>query len=103
MSWEEHKRLMEGLIEVIRAQDHCVIPLVAGFNWGYDLTPVRHSPIAFPGVAYVAHPYPQKREPPWEEKWEQDWGFVADRYPMIATEFGFMSSDGPGRPRAGDR
>jgi endoglucanase len=98
MSWEEHKQLMEELIAVIFARDPAAIPLVTGFNWGYDLTPVRHSPVAFPGVAYVSHPYPQKREPPWEEKWEQDWGFVADTYPMVATEFGFMSSDGPGAP-----
>jgi endoglucanase len=96
MSWEEHRQLMEELIAAIRARDSTVIPLVAGFNWGYDLTPVRHSPIGFPGVAYVSHPYPQKRGPPWEEKWEQDWGFVADTYPMVATEFGFMSADGRG-------
>jgi endoglucanase len=96
MSWAEHKELMEEIIAVIYAHDTMVIPLVAGFDWGYDLTPVRHDPIEFPGVAYVSHPYPQKRTQPWEEKWERDWGFVADHYPVVATEFGFMSADGRG-------
>jgi hypothetical protein len=95
-SWPAHKAVMEELIGVIRAHDTKSIPLVAGFDWGYDLTPVRDDPLDVPGVAYVTHPYPQKREPPWEEKWERDWGFVADRYPIIATEFGFMSADGRG-------
>lgn len=96
ISWTEHKELMEEIIGVIYSHDTTVIPLVAGFNWAYDLTVVRYEPIAYPGVAYVTHPYPQKREKPWEEKWEQDWGFVADHYPIVASELGFMSADGPG-------
>ncbi|MCB0743828.1 MAG: cellulase family glycosylhydrolase, partial [Ignavibacteriae bacterium] len=83
-------------IGIIYAHDTTVIPLVAGFNWAYDLTNVKYEPIAYPGVAYVTHPYPQKREKPWEEKWEKDWGFVADHYPVIATELGFVTADGRG-------
>lgn len=90
-SWPEHKALMEEIIATIRRHDTKSIPLVAGFDWGYDLTPVRTDPIDAPGVAYVAHPYPQKRQPPWEAKWQADWGFVADTYPLVATEFGFMA------------
>jgi hypothetical protein len=96
LSWEQHKELMEEIISVIYAHARSVIPLVGGLDWAYDLTYVKDSPIAFPGIAYVAHPYPQKRTPPWEEKWEQDFGFVADTYPVVATEFGFMSADGRG-------
>lgn len=90
MTWDQHKEMMEELIDIIHAHDKTKVPLVAGFDWAYDLTPVRNKPIARPGVAYVAHPYPQKRPRPWEPKWEQDWGFVADKYPIIATELGFM-------------
>lgn len=96
ISWERHKAMMEALIDSIRANNKAAIPLVAGFDWAYDLTPVRTRPIDRPSVAYVSHPYPQKRPAPWEPKWEQDWGFVADRYPIIATEFGFMSESGRG-------
>lgn len=96
ISWERHKAMMEALIDTIRVHNKAAIPLVAGFDWAYDLTPVRTKPIERPSVAYVSHPYPQKRPAPWEPKWEQDWGFVADRYPIIATEFGFMSESGRG-------
>lgn len=96
MTWAEYKALMEEIISIIYAHDTSVIPLVGGFNWAYDLTDVKDAPIDFPGVAYVTHPYPQKREQPWEEKWERDWGFVADTYPVVATEFGFMGEDGRG-------
>jgi endoglucanase len=87
---------MEEIISVVRAHDEMTIPLVAGLDWGYDLTAVREQPVNAHGVAYVAHPYPQKREPPWEAQWERDFGFVADTYPVLATELGFMSEDGPG-------
>lgn len=104
MPWSKFKAFMEELIYMIHQIDDGVIPLVAGPNWGYDLTPVRHDPIDLPGVAYVTHPYPEKREQPWEPKWQEDWGFVAEDYPVIATEFGFMSADGPGahNPVIGD-
>lgn len=96
INWQQHKELMEEIIGIIYAHDTTVIPLVAGFNWAYELKDIRYEPVAYPGVAYVSHPYPQKREKPWEEKWESDWGFVADQYPVICTELGFMSADGRG-------
>lgn len=96
ISWQQHKELMEEIIGIIYAHDTTVIPLVAGFNWAYELNDIKYEPIAYEGIAYVTHPYPQKREKPWIEKWEADWGFAADRYPVIATELGFMSADGPG-------
>ena len=30
-----------------------------------------------------------KRPEPWEEKWEKDFGYVADTYPVICTEIGY--------------
>ncbi|WP_066831552.1 glycoside hydrolase family 5 protein [Rufibacter ruber] len=89
-TWAEWKGLMEQIIDVIYAQNKKAVPLVAGFNWAYDLTPVRQNPIAREGIGYVVHPYPGKRPIPREPKWEQDFGFVADKYPVIATEIGFM-------------
>lgn len=96
MSWSQYQEFIEEIIHIIYAYDKTVIPLVGGLDWGYNLSYVRDNPIDAPGIAYVTHPYPQKREPPWEGKWEEDFGFVADTYPVFATEFGFMSEDGPG-------
>jgi len=97
ITWQQHKELMEEIIGIIYAHDDTVIPLVAGYNWAYELEDVVDDPISYPGVAYVTHPYPQKQGgKPWLDKWEKSWGHVADYYPVIATEFGFMTADGRG-------
>jgi endoglucanase len=89
VSWDQWKKTNESLIKLIRSYDNTGIPLVAGFDWAYDLTPVSLSPINAEGIAYVTHPYPHKRTPPYEAKWEEDFGFAAGKYPVIATEIGF--------------
>lgn len=96
MTWVEWKEINEEIIRIIFSHDKNVIPLVAGFNWGYDLKPVKEDPIEIEGIGYVAHPYPQKTTEPFEENWERDFGFVADRYPLFATELGFMAAEDPG-------
>ncbi len=97
VSWSEWKHLVETEITLIRATNAQVIPVVAGFDWAYDLTPVRLEPIAAAGIAYSVHPYSNKRTQPWAPKWELDFGFVADKYPVIATEFGgFPKPPAPG-------
>ena len=95
-SWPEWKALQEQIIDTIRTYNPKAICLCAGFNWAYDLTPVAAEPIARGNVAYVSHPYPMKRDQPWEEQWEQDFGYVADSYPVICTEIGFCLADEPG-------
>ena len=73
-------------------------------NWAYELDSVLVDPVKRPNVAYVTHPYPQKREQPWEPKWEADFGHVADVYPVVATEFGFVikGERGEHNPVVGD-
>lgn len=95
-TWAQWKAIMEETITIIRAHDCRAIPLVAGFDWAYDLTPVATEPIQAEGIAYVSHPYPQKRNPPWAGQWTADWGFVAEKYPVILTEIGFCGADDPG-------
>jgi endoglucanase len=90
LTWAEWKAINEEAITVIQAHNPAAIALVAGFNWAYDLTPVAAAPIERANVAYVSHPYPMKVSAPFEEKWERDWGFVADKYPVIATEIGYQ-------------
>ncbi len=94
MSWNEWKKLNEDMISLIRSFDTNTIPLVAGLDWAYDLTPLNIDPIQAEGIAYVTHPYANKRSQPWPPKWEEDFGFAAARYPVIATEIGFSVPDG---------
>lgn len=95
-TWADWKKLMEEIIGIIRANGGTAIPLVAGFNWAYDLTPIANDPINAEGIAYVSHPYPMKREKPWEDKWTKDWGFVKEKYPVILTEIGFSGPEEAG-------
>ena len=95
-SWDDWKAINESLIKVVRKNHPTSIIGVAGFNWAYDLTPVRDNPIAAEGIVYISHPYPQKREMPWEPQWEADWGYVADTYPVMLTEIGFALPDEEG-------
>jgi endoglucanase len=95
-TWGEWKALMEEIILIIRATGCKAVPLVAGFNWAYDLKEVEKNPINAPGIGYVSHPYPQKRNKPWEKQWTDDWGFIAKKYPLILTEIGFCGPDDKG-------
>ncbi len=88
-TWTEWKAINESLIKIVRANHPKSIIGVAGFNWAYDLTPIKDQPIDAEGIAYISHPYPQKRDAPWEPQWEADWAYVAEKYPVILTEIGF--------------
>jgi endoglucanase len=89
MTWAEWKKINENIISLIRAFDTETIPLVAGFDWAYDLSPLHDDPINAEGIGYVSHPYENKRSQPWEPKWEENFGFAASKYPVVVTEFGF--------------
>jgi endoglucanase len=88
MPWSEWKTINENIIQLMRSYDPETIPLVAGMDWAYDLTPLLIEPINAEGIGYVTHPYENKRSKPWEPKWEENFGFAASKYPIMATEFG---------------
>ncbi len=102
VNWNEWKHFNEQLIDIIYDQDKQVIPLVAGFDWAYDLTPIKESPINRPGIGYVSHPYPQKagmKQLPkrtYFDRWEKSWGYVAEKYPVVTTEIGWVKEGGFG-------
>lgn len=92
-SWDQWREIVEEMIAIVRGNGGQAIPLVAGFNWAYDLTPVAKKPIRAEGIGYVSHPYPGKRPEPWISYWEKDWGFVADKYPVFLTEMGYCDGE----------
>ena len=100
LDWASWRETMETMIDVVQVYNPAAIVLVGGMNWAYDLKPVAEAPIRRDNVAYAAHAYPQKARPAadtregWHAAWERDWGFVADTYPVIATEIGWVREDG---------
>lgn len=95
-TWDQWKEMMEEIIIIIRAHGCEAVPLVAGFDWAYELKSIAEDPIEAENIGYVSHPYPMKRPKPWEPKWTEDWGFAAEKYPIILTEIGFCHSDDRG-------
>jgi endoglucanase len=89
LSWAQWKPILEEIVGIVRANDPSSVVVVAGLDWAYELRDVLASPVDAPAVAYASHPYPQKREEPWEAKWEADWGHVAAKYPVFVTELGY--------------
>lgn len=106
-SWDDWKDTLEQIIATIRAHGCQTVPLVAGFDYGYDLKPVAQKPISAEGIGYVAHPYPGKVKAPadWLEGWTKNWGYVAGKYPVILTEIGYQLPDEPDgyNPIVGDQ
>lgn len=95
ISWSDWKKSCENMITIIRYSDTETIPLVAGFDWAYDLTPLRLEPINAEGIGYTTHPYANKSPQPWATTWEQNFGFAAKTWPVFATEFSHDSSARP--------
>jgi hypothetical protein len=98
--WESWRDVLEELTDIVQVYDPQSIVLVGGFNWAYDLTPVAEMPLRREGIAYASHPYPQKASPDEKSReayhaaWERDWGFVAENYPVMLTEIGWVRADG---------
>ncbi len=97
--WLGWKAFNEDLIDEMRARGSSGIPLVAGYNRAYDLSRVSRHPVERPGIAYAIHPWPQKETPrvassaQYFELWQANWGHLADTYPLLATEIGWVRSD----------
>jgi hypothetical protein len=96
MTWQQWKVINEELIDIIRSHGSNTIPLVAGLDWAYDLSPVSSVPVQRQQIAYVSHPYPQKAPLPYEAHWDRSFGFVAAKYPLVATEIGYMPATAAG-------
>ena len=95
ISWSDWKKSVENMITIIRFSDNETIPIVGGFDWAYDLTPLRLEPINAEGIAYSTHPYSNKSPQPWATTWEENFGFAAKKWPVFATEFSYDSMDRP--------
>lgn len=89
ISAQEWKQGAEQLIQAIRAQKAEQLVIVGGIEFSRDLSWVLESPVSEPNLAYAAHIYPAHAASGWD-RW---FGQVADRYPVISTEWGYVNSD----------
>lgn len=82
----EWKQGAEKLIQVIRAQGADQLVIVGGINFGRDLSWVNDHPISETNLAYASHIYPAHASIGWDG-W---FGQVAEKYPVISTEWGYV-------------
>lgn len=79
----------QEIISVIRAQGAQQLVIVGGIDYGKDLSWVMDDPVQDGNVAYAAHIYPSHSS----AQWDHWFGEVAERYPVLVTEWGFMDEN----------
>lgn len=73
--------------------------LVSGWQWTYNLSGFYGYSIRRDNIAYVAHVYASHLDP---EDWEDSFGFLSEKLPIVVTEWGFSPTD-PGEHYYGTR
>jgi len=78
-----HSPGMQVLYDTVRATGAKNVVMVAGLDWGYDLSGVlRGYALVGEGIAYEAHIYP------WKTAWDEKVGTVAMKAPVLIGEVG---------------
>lgn len=87
--WKKWKGYSEIIIDIIRENDPDSLIIVGGLLSAYDLSYVLYYPIERLNIAYAAHPYPGVD---YWMPWDDAFGLVSERYPVIFTELGYDNS-----------
>lgn len=77
---------MQGLVNAIRRAGANNLVLVAGMNWGYDLSQITTYRISGTNVVYDTHPYPYPQKQP--ANWDTYFGKISATYPVMSAENG---------------
>lgn len=83
----------QSLVDVIRAAGAEQLIIVGGVEYSRDLSWALETPIRDANIAYAAHIYPAHGKYSWD-RW---FGDVAEQYPVVMTEWGWMESDPSGK------
>ncbi|TMF48698.1 MAG: glycoside hydrolase family 5 protein, partial [Chloroflexi bacterium] len=78
---------MQTLVTTVRTAGANNVVLVAGTNWGYELSGITTNKISGSNVVYDTHPYPYggKNTP---ALWDASFGNLTSTYPIISAESG---------------
>lgn len=86
MGWRDS---VEEMVGIIRQTDRQKIILVGGLTWAYDLSYALTAPVRAENIVYSTHPYPNSN---WHTSWQNSFGKLKEKYPVMVTEFGFEIS-----------
>ncbi len=78
---------IQTLMNTVRSAAPNNLVLVAGTNWGFDLSQIKSVPITGSNIVYDTHPYPYpgKNTP---ADWDNGFGFLTSTAPVMSAEFG---------------
>src|SRR5947208_285078 len=78
---------MQALVNAVRGAGANNLVLVAGTNWGFDLSQLGTHPITGSNIVYDTHPYtyPGKNT---TAEWDAAFGYLTSTVPVMSAEFG---------------
>lgn len=77
---------MQALVNAVSSTGSRNLMLVAGMDWGYSFTQFPTYPVTGKTVVYDTHPYPYYNK--FSTNWDAQFGFMAEKYPIISDESG---------------
>jgi endoglucanase len=77
---------MQQLYDAVRSTGANNIVIIAGLNWGYDLSGVPDYRVNGENIVYASHVYDFSGKQPAD--WDSGWGFLTDTEAVIVSEFG---------------
>ena len=93
-SFADWKSTADQLVTIVQTESPEAIPLVAGLDFAYDLSPGGSQPFASQNIALSVHPYPGNTTvKPRSTGWDKAFGYLSDTYPIMLTEVGFDPCD----------
>jgi hypothetical protein len=78
---------IQSLVNAVRGAGANNLALVAGINWGFDLSQLSTYPISGSNIVYDSHPYPYAGKNTTAE-WDAAFGYLTSTKPVISAEFG---------------
>jgi endoglucanase len=79
---------IQSLVTAIRGTGANNLALVAGIDWGYDLSQLSKYPISGTNIVYDSHPYAPYVEKNTPAEWDVAFGYLTKTYPVMSSEFG---------------
>src|SRR6266566_2849965 len=78
---------MQALVNAVRGAGAKNLVLVAGTNWGFDLSQLGTYPITGSNIVYDTHPYTYQGKNTTAE-WDTAFGYLTSTVPVMSAEFG---------------
>jgi hypothetical protein len=77
---------MQALVNIVRKTGAKNLVLVAGMDWGFDLSQIGRYSMKGSNVVYDTHLYPYPKKQP--ATWYAAFGTISKKYPVISAESG---------------